>query len=132
MQETFKFMDIVDLQTDINKWKKILVKDQEEDLEETRNCEKCGIELDYDCFSDSEWYKGSEQSKCCDCEDAAKAMNVENTENIANEINDDVFKKSECQCKSCEDINNVPDRWSTWEPQTPIENILKNVIDTKL
>ena len=42
------------------------------------------------------------------------------------------FTKSKCQCKLCNELNNVEHKWDQWCPQTPIEKILKKVIDTRL
>ena len=41
------------------------------------------------------------------------------------------FKKSECLCELCNEINNIEFIWENWVPQKPIEKILKKVIDTK-
>ena len=40
--------------------------------------------------------------------------------------------KNECKCKSCVEINDVDNKWKTWEPQTPLESVLKNVLDKRL
>lgn len=54
---------------------------------------------------------------------------IENDDNEEDEIQE--FTKSECQCKLCAVINNIEHTWDQWCPQTPIEKILKKVIDTK-
>ena len=42
------------------------------------------------------------------------------------------FKKSECSCEFCKNINNIDAVWENWVPQTPIEKVLKKAIDEKL
>lgn len=42
------------------------------------------------------------------------------------------FSKSTCKCGKCLEINNVTEKWLTWEPTTPLELALKNVLDNKL
>ena len=54
---------------------------------------------------------------------------IEGDDNGDDEIQE--FTKSECQCKLCDEINNIEHTWDQWCPQTPIEKILKKVIDTK-
>jgi hypothetical protein len=41
----------------------------------------------------------------------------------------DEFKESNCPCVICQCINNVDLRWNTWEPETPMQAILKRHID---
>ena len=125
MHETFRFMDRNDVQSDVQKWKEILEKECIEDLEESRVCQTCGEEIDSEHYSQVEWEKGNGESKCGGCEEEKEVE-------VVNDLTEDYFKKSECKCETCISINNVEDRWSTWVPQTPIENVLKNVIDTKL
>ncbi len=40
------------------------------------------------------------------------------------------FKESECDCALCQCLNTIHNKWAKWEPQTPIEILLKKHIDT--
>lgn len=40
------------------------------------------------------------------------------------------FKESECDCALCQCLNTIRNKWAKWEPQTPIEILLKKHIDT--
>jgi len=37
----------------------------------------------------------------------------------------DEFKESTCRCALCQCINNVHIKWENWEPETPVQHILK-------
>ena len=39
------------------------------------------------------------------------------------------YCNSECKCYLCETLNNIDERWNSWEPSNPIEEILKKHID---
>tara|TARA_B100001142_G_scaffold279671_1_gene290440 strand:+ start:71 stop:532 length:462 start_codon:yes stop_codon:yes gene_type:complete len=41
----------------------------------------------------------------------------------------DEFTESECQCALCQCINNVHIKWENWEPETPVQHILKRHIE---
>lgn len=125
MYETFKFMDRKDVQSSVENWKQILEKEYLEDEEETRICNKCGEEIEAEYYSQIEWDKGKKESVCGECEE-------ENEIEVVNDLCEDSFKKSSCNCEICIGVNIVGERWSQWIPQTPIENVLKNVIDNKL
>ena len=43
---------------------------------------------------------------------------------------DHPFKESECDCALCQCLNTIHNKWAKWEPQTPIEILLKKHIDT--
>ena len=45
-----------------------------------------------------------------------------------NEIVDE-FQESTCECALCQCINNVYIKWENWEPETPIQHILKRHIE---
>ena len=57
---------------------------------------------------------------------------------IENETTDDAityeepkeYCNSECKCYLCKTLNNIDERWSSWEPTNPIEEILKKHIDS--
>lgn len=40
-----------------------------------------------------------------------------------------IFTKSKCVCKICEDMNNVNNWWSTWQPIDPLKLSLKKAIN---
>ena len=39
------------------------------------------------------------------------------------------FTESQCQCAMCQCLNTIYDRWSTFEPQTPIEKAIHEHIE---
>lgn len=41
----------------------------------------------------------------------------------------DEFQESTCECVLCQCINNVYIKWENWEPETPIQHILKRHIE---
>lgn len=41
----------------------------------------------------------------------------------------DEFKESKCKCVLCQCINNVYIKWENWEPETPVQHILKRHIE---
>ena len=41
----------------------------------------------------------------------------------------DEFKESKCHCALCQCINSVYIKWENWEPETPIQHILKRHIE---
>ena len=47
---------------------------------------------------------------------------------IANDKDYVPFKKSECDCEICSEMNNIEDKWDEWEPHNQIEIILKNAV----
>lgn len=59
-----------------------------------------------------------------DCEDYSDSDEDDTEEELQ------PFTKSNCECKLCNEINNIENLWIQWCPQTPIEKILKKVIDT--
>ena len=56
---------------------------------------------------------------------------------IENETTDDAitdeepkeYCDSECDCYLCKTLNTIDERWASWEPSNPIEEILKKHID---
>ena len=38
------------------------------------------------------------------------------------------FRKSECSCEVCAEINDIEGKWDEWEPHNQIEIILKNAV----
>ena len=54
------------------------------------------------------------------------------TENSEEEIDDVItdeteeYCNSECKCYLCETLNNIDERWISWKPKNPVEEILKN------
>jgi hypothetical protein len=64
-----------------------------------------------------------------DIEDEDDSDEYMEKEEVDEPINE--FKVSECQCQLCQEINNIDNLWVNWSAQTPIEKILKKVIDTK-
>lgn len=57
-----------------------------------------------------------------DCDDINEIIKNEYEED------DDYFTESKCECALCNCINNIYERWENWEPETPIQVILKNRI----
>ena len=57
------------------------------------------------------------------------------TENSEEEIDDVItdeteeYCNSECKCYLCETLNNIDERWISWKPKNPVEEILKKHID---
>ena len=125
MYETFKFMDRNDVQSSVENWKQILEKEYLEDQEEKRICKECGEEIDAEYYSQDEWDKGKGESKCGECEEDREIE-------VVNDLCEDSFKKSECNCEICKGVNVVVERWDHWIPQTALENVLKNVINNKI
>ena len=41
----------------------------------------------------------------------------------------DEFKESTCRCALCQCINSVYVKWENWEPETPVQHILKRHIE---
>ena len=68
-------------------------------------------------------------------EDIEKELNgeeVDSEDDYDEEEFVEEFKKSECSCEFCKNINNIDAVWENWVPQTPIEKVLKKAIDEKL
>ena len=53
----------------------------------------------------------------------------EEEEEEEEEVEEQLFEESNCECALCQCLNTIHDRWAKWEPQTPIEMILKKHID---
>ena len=45
------------------------------------------------------------------------------------EIEPDAFSESKCKCFLCQCLNNVDLKWNNWEPETPMQAILKRHIE---
>ena len=39
------------------------------------------------------------------------------------------FKLSSCECALCKSLNNINEKWNTWKPETPIQEILQKHIN---
>ena len=58
------------------------------------------------------------------------------TENSEEEIDDVItdeteeYCNSECDCYLCKTLNTIDERWLSWKPKNPIEEILKKHIDS--
>jgi len=53
-------------------------------------------------------------------------------EDYIEELTEDPFHYSECECDMCVNIKNIEGIWCNWVPNEGIESILKNVIDTQI
>ena len=51
-----------------------------------------------------------------------------NNDIIVNDDNYVPFKKSECSCNLCKEINQIENKWNDWVPHNQIEIILKNAV----
>ena len=60
--------------------------------------------------------------------DSESESESESDEENANE--EEKFKVSECSCALCSCINKIYERWENWNPDTPMEKILKEHIAT--
>lgn len=61
---------------------------------------------------------------------------TENSEEYCDCDSDDVitdeteeYCNSECKCYLCETLNKIDERWISWKPKNPVEEILKKHID---
>ena len=103
--ETFKFLNRPDVNNSVKKWREII-----EDERVNSSDDDEGDEYDSDTGDDID-----NETKVDDLD--------------LKPIND--FTPSECKCELCQEINSIENLWSTWVAQTPIEKVLKQVIDTK-
>jgi hypothetical protein len=63
--------------------------------------------------------------------------NEENEENEDDEENEIVFEEdiensfkiSDCKCGICQTLNNIHEKWSSWKPETPIQEIIQKHIN---
>ena len=39
------------------------------------------------------------------------------------------FEESKCECALCKCLNSIHDKWGKWEPDSPMETLLKKHID---
>lgn len=39
------------------------------------------------------------------------------------------FKNSDCECGICQTLNNIHVKWASWQPETPIQEILQKHIN---
>ena len=53
----------------------------------------------------------------------------EKNEIIFEEDIEESFKLSECKCALCTSLNNIKNKWETWKPETPIQEILQKHIN---
>ena len=53
----------------------------------------------------------------------------EETEEEFQEYENAEFKESECSCSLCQGLNTINEKWNNWEPNSPMETILKKHID---
>ena len=106
MLETFFFMKRPDVLSKAEAIKKELFaensdsEEEEEEEEEGVGCNNC-----YACISGG----GKPCSNSCE------------------EIQE--FKESECKCALCSCINKIYERWSKWEPNGKMEEILKKAVE---
>ena len=59
------------------------------------------------------------------CKEIKEALRSDNEE----EEEDGEFRESECDCPLCKGLNSIHEKWEHFEPQSPIEKILKKHID---
>jgi len=70
-----------------------------------------------------------------DAENDAENDAEEKKEGVENEIifEEDIeesFKLSKCGCALCKSLNNINEKWGSWKPETPIQEILQKHINT--
>jgi len=53
----------------------------------------------------------------------------EKNEIIFEEDIEESFKLSECKCALCHSLNNIKNKWETWKPETPMQEILQKHIN---
>ena len=61
-------------------------------------------------------------------DDAKEMQDGGDSDVIANDKDYVPFKKSECDCEICSEMNSIEDKWDEWEPHNQIEIILKNAV----
>tara|TARA_B110000908_G_C9795413_1_gene246228 strand:- start:194 stop:496 length:303 start_codon:yes stop_codon:yes gene_type:complete len=64
----------------------------------------------------------------CDEEECDEGCEEKN-EIIFEEDIEESFKLSECKCALCTSLNNIKNKWETWKPETPIQEILQKHIN---
>ena len=67
--------------------------------------------------------------KCKEIKEALRSDNEEEDEDELIEYEDGEFRESECDCALCKGLNSIHEKWEHFEPQSPIEKILKKRID---
>lgn len=58
-----------------------------------------------------------------------KTDDEETNEIIFEEDIEGTFELSKCKCALCKSLNNIDEKWSSWIPETPIQNILQKHIN---
>jgi len=58
-----------------------------------------------------------------------KTDDEETNEIIFEEDIEGTFELSKCKCALCKSLNNIDEKWSSWTPETPIQNILQKHIN---
>ena len=53
----------------------------------------------------------------------------EEVDDVITDETPEEYCNSECKCYLCETLNNIDERWSSWKPKNPVEEILKKHID---
>ena len=61
-------------------------------------------------------------------EEWKKDFNVEDFDNVM-EDEEDTFRKSDCKCYLCTQMNNIDKTWDDWKPSCQIEEILKRNVE---
>ena len=62
-------------------------------------------------------------------DDEEEEKGEEKNEIIFEEDIEESFKLSECKCALCTSLNNIKNKWETWKPETPIQEILQKHIN---
>ena len=105
--ETFDYLSRPDILDSVQKWRRIILEDDDDgDEEEGEDVEE-------------------------DVEEEDEPVEPEPEHISTDESKLDVFLKSTCKCELCEKLNNIDTVWNAWTPQEGIETILYNAINTQ-
>ena len=55
---------------------------------------------------------------------------IEENEIVFEEDIEATFKLSECKCALCTSLNNIKEKWESWTPETPIQQVLQKHINS--
>ena len=114
--EVFEFMKRGDLMESLEEIKKeIEADDRNENLSDNED-----ENLDYNCESENDSFDGMIVGD--DEIEDFKRFDINNINDIENEDDREFIEK----------FHKYTDEWESWVPETPLEKILKNAIDTKL
>tara|TARA_A100001015_G_scaffold62388_1_gene68765 strand:- start:157 stop:642 length:486 start_codon:yes stop_codon:yes gene_type:complete len=85
--------------------------------------------IDSEDFEDKikSFMEDSDEDSDEDSEEDSDEDSSEDTKDI--DESNKIFTKSKCTCKICEDMNNVNNWWSTWQPIDPLKLSLKKAIN---